>query len=73
MRDKFFSMMQQALESTALFVIHMEQECMYQGVDVTTTYHAFVSKLDINMQALLYNVQKITKDLMVGAVSCGQI
>ena len=30
---------------------------MYQGVDVTTTYHAFVSKLDINMQTLLDNVQ----------------
>ena len=30
---------------------------MYQGVDITTTYHAFVSKLDINMRALLDNVQ----------------
>ena len=30
---------------------------MYQGVDVTTTYHAFVSKLDINMPALLDIVQ----------------
>ena len=38
-------------------MIHMEQEYMYQRVDVTTTYHAFVSKLDINMQALLDNIQ----------------
>ena len=30
---------------------------MCQGVDLTTTYHAFVSKLDINMRALLDNVQ----------------
>ena len=30
---------------------------MYQGVIVTTTYHAFMSKLDINMKALLDNVQ----------------
>ena len=48
--------MQQALENTLSFVICIEQERMYQGVDVTTTYHAFVSKLDINMQDLLVNV-----------------
>ena len=42
-------MMQQALESTASFVICVEQKRMWQGVDVATTYHAFVSKLDINM------------------------
>ena len=57
MRDRFFSLMQQALESTASFVISMEQERMYLGVDVATTYHAFMSKLDINMQALLDNVK----------------
>ena len=50
-------MTQQASESTVLFVTHMEQERMYQGLDVATTYHAFVSKLDINIQALLDNVQ----------------
>ena len=50
-------MMQQTLESTALFVICMEQERMYLGVDVATAYHAFMSKLDINMQAVLDNVQ----------------
>ena len=50
-------MMQQASESTVLFMICMEQKCMYQGVDVTTTYHAFLIKLDINMRALLDNVQ----------------
>ena len=50
-------MTQQALESTVSFVTHMEQEHMYQGLDIATTYHAFVSKLDINMRALLDNVQ----------------
>ena len=30
---------------------------MGQGVDVTTTYHAFVSKLDISMQSLLDNLR----------------
>ena len=30
---------------------------MWQGVDVTTTYHAFVSKLDVNMWSLLDNVR----------------
>ena len=49
--------MQRALESTAPFMICMEQEHMYQGVDITTTYYAFVSKLDINIRALLDNVQ----------------
>ena len=49
--------MQQASESTALFVMHMEQERMCLGVDVATIYHAFVSNLDINMQALLDNIQ----------------
>ena len=29
---------------------------MYQGVDITTIHHAFMSKLDINMRALLDNV-----------------
>ena len=29
---------------------------MLQGVDVSTTYHAFVSKLDIIMQSLMDNV-----------------
>ena len=49
--------MQQASESTASFVICIEQERMCQGVDIATTYHAFMSKLDINMWALLDNVQ----------------
>ena len=49
--------MHQALESTASFMICMEQEYIYHGVDVTTTYHSFVSKFDIHMQALLDNVQ----------------
>ena len=49
--------MQQASESTASFFIHMEQEHICQGVDVATTYHAFMSKLDIKMRALLDNVQ----------------
>ena len=57
MRDRGFSITQQASESTALFVIYVEQECIYQGVDVATTYHALVTKLDINMQAPLDNVQ----------------
>ena len=52
--------MQQASESIASFVIHMEQEQMHQGVDVTTTHHPFLSRLDINMQSLLDNVQ-VTK------------
>ena len=56
-RDKLFSMMQQTSESTASFVIPIEQKRMYQGVDVISIYHAFVSKLDNNMQALLDNVQ----------------
>ena len=30
---------------------------MCYGVDVTTTYHAFVSKVDINIWLLLNNVQ----------------
>ena len=30
---------------------------MFQGVDATTTYHAFVSRLDINILSLLDNVQ----------------
>ena len=30
---------------------------MYQGVDIATTYHAFISKSDINMRALLESVQ----------------
>ena len=50
-------MMQQALESTVSFVVHVEQECIYQGVDIATTYHALVSKSDINMWSLLDNVQ----------------
>ena len=49
-------MTQQDLESTALFVIYVQQECMYQGVDVATTYLDFVSKLNITMQALVDNV-----------------
>ena len=57
MRDRFFSLIQQASESTALFVICMEQEHMCLVVDIATTYHAFVSKLDINILALLDNVQ----------------
>ena len=56
MRDSFSVMMQQALERTVSFVTYVKQECIYQGIDVTTTYHAFVIKLDINMQALLDNV-----------------
>ena len=56
MGDKFFCMMQQALESTGLFVIKMEQERICLGVDVTNTYYAFVRKLDINMWTLLDNV-----------------
>ena len=38
-------------------MIHIEQEYMCHRLDVTTTYYPFVSKLDINMQALLDNVQ----------------
>ena len=49
MRDRLFSLTQQALESTVSFVICMEQESICLGIDVATTYHAFVSKLDINM------------------------
>ena len=64
--------MQQALESTAPFMICMEQEHMYQGVDITTTYHAFVSKLDINMRALLDSIQ-VNKRANDGALSHGQI
>ena len=56
MRDGVFSMMQQDLESTVSFVIWVEQERICEGVDVSTIYHAFVSTLDINMQALLDNV-----------------
>ena len=29
---------------------------MHWGIDFTTTYHAFVSKLDLNMQFLLDNM-----------------
>ena len=61
MRDRFFSMKYQALESTASFVICMKQEHISQGVDIATTYHAFVRKLDINIQALLDNVQVIKR------------
>ena len=57
MRDRFPSTIQQALDSIASFVICIEQECICLGVDVATTYHAFVSKLDINMRDLLDNVQ----------------
>ena len=57
MRDKFFPIMQQVSESTASFMICIEQEYIYQGLDITTTYYAFLSKLDITMQALLDNVQ----------------
>ena len=45
------------MEGTTSFVIHVEQECICWGVDITTTYHAFVGKLDINMHFLLNNVQ----------------
>ena len=38
---------------------------MYLGVDVATTYHAFMSKLDINMQALIDNV-KVNKRINDG-------
>ena len=31
---------------------------MHQGVDDTTTYHLFLSRLDINMQSLLDSVQR---------------
>ena len=41
----------------ASLIIRMEQEHMYQGVDISTTYHAFVSRLDINIWSLLDNVQ----------------
>ena len=50
-------MIKQALESTALFIICIEQKRMCLGVGIATTYYAFVSKLDINMQALIDNVQ----------------
>ena len=50
-------MTQQALESTASFVIYMEQKHMHQRVDVNTTYYDFVSSLNINMRSLLDNVQ----------------
>ena len=72
MRDRVFSMMQQTLESTASFMICVKQECTYQGVDATTTYHALISKLDINMRALLDNVQ-VNKRSNGGVVSCGQM
>ena len=49
-------MKQQALESTASFMIYVEQKCINKGVDITTTYHAFMSKLEINMRALLDNI-----------------
>ena len=45
---------------------------MEQGVDVTTTYHTFVSKLDINMWSLLDNAKRI-RELMVGIVLHGQM
>ena len=57
MRDRFFPMMQQASESTASFIIHMEQEYIYKGLGVTTTYYAFVSRLDNNIPSLLDNIQ----------------
>ena len=42
-------MTQQASESTISFMIHVVQESIHQGIDVTTTYYAFVSMLDTNM------------------------
>ena len=58
MRERFFTIMQQALESIASCVICMEQEHMYQGLDITTTYHSFVSRLDIYMRFLLNDKQE---------------
>ena len=43
----------------------MEEERIYQGVDVATTFHAFVSKLNNNMQTLLDNVQ-VNKSIIGG-------
>ena len=50
-------MMQQASKRTVPFMIRMEKEQTRHGVDTTTTYHAFMSKFDIDMRALLDNVQ----------------
>ena len=50
-------MMQLALENTAPFVICVVQEYMHQGVGISTIYHAFVSRIDVNMQSLLDNIQ----------------
>ena len=38
-------------------MIHVEWEHMYWGVDVITTYHTVVSKLNINMWSMLDNIQ----------------
>ena len=61
-------MAQQAWESIASFVIHVEWEHIHQGVEVTTTYHAFVSRLGIIMQYLLDNIQ-VNKRANGGVVS----
>ena len=38
-------------------MIYIEQEYICQRVGITTTYHAFVSRLYINIQSLWDNVQ----------------
>ena len=46
---------------------------MQQGVDVTTNYHAFVSKLDFSMQSLLDKVRVNTRANGGGSVTWADV
>ena len=61
------------MEITASFMICMEQEHMCQGVDIATIYHAFMSKLDINMQTLLDNIQVSKRATGGGSLTCADV
>ena len=49
-------------------MICVGQGCIYQGMDITTTIQAFVSKLDNNMRYLLDNVKMNKRANSVGSI-----
>ena len=46
---------------------------MQQGVDATTTYHTFVSKIDINIWSLLDNVRLNKRSNSGGSVTWADV
>ena len=57
LKERFYAMQVQAAESTARFVLRVEQSWMQLDIDAKTTYHAFVHKINIGVWVLLESVR----------------